>query len=143
MELRKLTFIDARAFGQVTPAEILSQGGVIMSVKIIIERKFKVAPDENILKNINELRMLAMREKGYISGETLVNTVDNREVVVVSVWATLDDWTDWSHNKRRHEVEKSLADDLSEPAQVRCFTLGPDYLKKAFAQFVHDSDAEG
>jgi heme-degrading monooxygenase HmoA len=67
-----------------------------MSAKIIIERKFKEAPTPENFRLINDLRRKGMRQKGYISGETLVN-FDQNHVVVLSTWASLDEFDDFSN----------------------------------------------
>jgi heme-degrading monooxygenase HmoA len=113
----------------------------MMSVKIIIERKFKEAPVQENFRIINELRRNAMRQKGYVSGETLVNSEDGREVVVLSTWSDLDDWKTWSSSQERSKLENELTPYLEEPANVRSFTLGADAIKEAFDKFVHDADA--
>lgn len=63
-----------------------------MSVKIIIERKFREAPLAEDFQLINSLRTEAIRQRGYITEETLVNLRDKREVTVISYWASMDDW---------------------------------------------------
>ena len=56
-----------------------------MTVKILLERKFKEDPSLEEIKIINELRIGAMQRKGYVSGETLVDLNDHRRIVVISV----------------------------------------------------------
>ncbi|MBE9542843.1 MAG: antibiotic biosynthesis monooxygenase, partial [Proteobacteria bacterium] len=51
-----------------------------MSIKIVIERKFKEAVVLETLEIIDEIRMKALRDRGYIGGETVVNVDDDREV---------------------------------------------------------------
>ena len=50
---------------------------IIMSIKILIERKFKEAATEANLKVIEDIRIKALRQRGYIGGETRVNVDDN------------------------------------------------------------------
>lgn len=59
-----------------------------MPVKIAIERKFKEDPFPEGLRAINKLKLKAMEQKGYISGEILVDLEDNQRVVVLSVWSS-------------------------------------------------------
>ena len=59
-----------------------------MSVKIIIDRKFKEDPLPENFKDINKLRIKAMQQGGYISGETLIGLEDNRSVIVLSNWSS-------------------------------------------------------
>ena len=53
-----------------------------MSIKIVIERKFKEAVVPETLEIIHEIRVKALRDRGYIGGETVVNVNDDREVLV-------------------------------------------------------------
>ncbi len=103
-----------------------------MSVKIVIERKFKGAPTEDDLKVIDEIRIQALRDRGYIGGETVVNADNGREVLVFSAWSSVDDWKTWYGKKEWEELEKVLMPHLEEPAKIRVFMPGADYAKKAF-----------
>ena len=103
-----------------------------MSVKIVIERKFKEAPTEDDLRVIDEIRIKALRDRGYIGGETVVNADNSREVLVFSAWSSVDDWNSWYTKKDWEKLEKSLAPHLEEPAKIRIFSPGADYAKRAF-----------
>ena len=111
-----------------------------MSVKIIIERKFKDAPNVEDIRTVNDLRIKAMRQKGYISGETLVDPEDNRRVVVLSSWTSLEGWATWLNSPERQQLEAKLAPHLEEPTTIRNFLLGSDSLLGAFERIVHDFD---
>lgn len=100
-----------------------------MSFKIIIERKFKAPVNQEVLEIIDEIRIKALRDRGYIGGETLVNADDGKEVIVVSSWANVDDWKNWYEKKEWEELEKEFASQLEEPAKVRIFTPGAEYSK--------------
>lgn len=103
-----------------------------MSIKVIIERKFKEAPVPENFQVINKLRRGAIQQKGYVSGETLVNFEDNH-VVVLSTWASLDDWRTWSGSQKRAELENELTPHLKEPLKTSLFITSADYTKEAFA----------
>jgi heme-degrading monooxygenase HmoA len=103
-----------------------------MSVKIVIERKFKEAPTEDDLRVIDEIRIKALRDRGYIGGETVVNADNSREVLVFSAWSSVDDWKTWYTRKEWEKLEKRLTPHLVEPAKIRIFAPGADYAKKAF-----------
>ena len=113
-----------------------------MSVKIMIERKFKEAPVPGDFRVINKLRRDTMRQKGYVSGETLVNFDNDREVVVLSVWSSLDDWKVWLNSQERDKLESELTPHLEQPVKISSFMLGADAIREAFGKFVHDSEAE-
>ena len=58
-----------------------------MSTRIMIERKFKSPITSEILQTIDEIRIKALRQRGYIGGETVVNADDDKDVLVISSWA--------------------------------------------------------
>ena len=93
-----------------------------MATKIIIERKVK--PD--CLADFNELslqlRALAMRHSGYISGETLASTEDESKRLIISTWHSLDDWKEWENNPQRQEIARKMESLLAEKPTVRTFT---------------------
>ncbi len=103
-----------------------------MSVKIMIVRKFKEAPSEEDLRGIDELRIKALRQKGYIGGETVVNCDDNREVMVLSAWSSLEDWETWARDQERDKLEDELASRLEGPVKTGAFMPSADYMKEKF-----------
>lgn len=111
-----------------------------MTVKILLERKFKEEPSLEEIKTINELRMAAMGRKGYVSGETLVDLEDYRRIVVISVWANKSEWDAWVDSDERRWIAEGLDKNLRQPPLVRSFMLGADYLGSVFDEVVHDSE---
>ena len=105
-----------------------------MSIKIVIERKFKEAVVPETLEIIDEIRVKALRDRGYIGGETVVNVDDDREVLVFSAWSSVDDWKTWYEKKEWEELETKLAPNLAEPLKIRAVMPSADYVKKAFAK---------
>lgn len=111
-----------------------------MSVKILIERRFKEFPSQENFSVFDELRVNAMRQKGYIGGETLINSDDKQEVVVISTWSNFDDFNAWSNSPKRAELESKLTPHLERLASVCSFMLGPDAIDEVFEKIVHDSE---
>jgi len=111
-----------------------------MTVKILLERKFKGDPSLEEIITINELRIGAMQRKGYISGETLVDINDHRRIVVISVWANKVEWDAWVNSDERRTLEANLAKNLKQPPIIRSFMLGADYLGGVFEEAMHDSE---
>jgi heme-degrading monooxygenase HmoA len=105
-----------------------------MSIKILIERKFKNAVAPEMLQVLDEIRIKALRNRGYIGGETVVNVDDNREVIVISAWSSVEDWKTWYGTKEWKELEKKLSPQLQEPAKIRSFMPAADYLKTVSAK---------
>lgn len=99
-----------------------------MSVKVLIERKLSQEPSPELVKVINELRIGAMEQPGYIGGETLMG-LDSDEVVVISTWSSEEDWRNWLVNPRRQALEDSLGKYLESPTVTRAFVQGADYVR--------------
>ncbi len=102
-----------------------------MSIKILIDRKFKNPVSPDILKVIEDIRIKALRQRGYIGGETMLDAEDDRHLLVISLWSSVSDWTAWYEGKDWKVLEKELAPHLAEPVKVRVFIPGADYLKGA------------
>jgi antibiotic biosynthesis monooxygenase (ABM) superfamily enzyme len=95
-----------------------------MSIKILVERKFKDTPSESDIEVIHKIRVLAMKQRGYIGGETLINYIDNKEVVIVAQWTDIDVWNRWINSKERKKLEHELCPNLAEPTRMRVYSLG-------------------
>ena len=113
-----------------------------MTVKILIERKFKEDPSVEEIKTINELRIGAMQRKGYISGETIVDINDQQRIVVISVWTNIADWEAWKNSDERQKLEADLNKNLKQPPIIRPFMLGADYLGGVFEEVIHESETK-
>ena len=76
-----------------------------MAVKILIKRSIgqEVAPVVRPL--IVELRAHAMKQPGYISGETLKSIERPGEYLVISTWQSLDEWNKWLNSQDRKILE--------------------------------------
>ena len=79
-----------------------------MAVKILITRSIQqnVAPVVRPL--IIELRAHAMKQPGYISGETLKCIDRPGEYLVISTWQSLDDWNKWLASQERKILEDKI-----------------------------------
>ncbi len=79
-----------------------------MAVKILIKRSIgqRVAPVLRPL--IVELRAHAMKQPGYISGETLKCVDSPGEYLVISTWDSLDDWEKWLNSQERKILEDKI-----------------------------------
>ena len=111
-----------------------------MTVKILLERKFRDDPSLEEIKTINELRTAAMQRNGYVSGETLVDMNDHRRIVVISVWINKVEWEAWVHSDKRRKIEARLAESLKQPPIIRTFMSGAEYLGAVFEEVVHEAE---
>ena len=80
-----------------------------MIVKVIIKRAIVEGKESAFFKSLRNLRVHAMHQEGYISGETLISAEDKNKVLVISTWETLDDWDRWINSDKRLEIDRSLS----------------------------------
>lgn len=95
-----------------------------MLVKVLISRRIKQGAEVDVLVNLSSLRARAMEQTGYISGETLVGHDDPHKLVVISTWASLENWKTWKHEPDRRQVEALLEPYLMEPTSYEVFIPG-------------------
>lgn len=97
-------------------------------IKVIIERHAKDIT--RILTLLREVRTEAMKQPGYISGETMANIEDRSAFIVIGSWDSLKDGKAWYASKPRVEIDKKIEPLLVEPPRLTiCRYLS--YLKAA------------
>ena len=88
-------------------------------VRIIIEHKTKDV--DSLISALWRLRTEAMKQRGYVTGETLVNIEDLSNVLVISTWEKVEDWDVWNTSETRAKLTKPINEILLEPYKVRKF----------------------
>ncbi len=76
-----------------------------MPIQVIIKRKWETDKPEALFPLLTELRSLAEKQPGYISGETLRSLDDPDKYLVFSKWETVDDWKNWLQSKERRDIQ--------------------------------------
>lgn len=79
-----------------------------MAVKVLIKRKVLREKEKDLLKLITQLRVLASKENGYISGETMRNVKKSPEYLVISTWQNLESWKSWLASRERQKIQKEI-----------------------------------
>ena len=96
-----------------------------MAVKVLMKR----VPNSGSWKELNaalrELRILAMSQSGYISGETLLSANNPGTTMVISTWAHVNDWRDYEGSPKRRALLDKLEPLLSEPATTEVWVESP------------------
>jgi heme-degrading monooxygenase HmoA len=90
-------------------------------IKVIIKRQVKKGEDISLL--LLEIRAAAMRQPGYVSGETLLSTEDSFNIVTISTWRTLEDWKAWEASKERAKLCQRFEPLLVEKPKVRTYGI--------------------
>ena len=88
-------------------------------IKVMIERHVKKGEDISPL--LRDLRDVAMRQPGYITGETLFNCDNDSIILVVSIWQSVEDWKTWEISETRDEFEEVIYPLLVESPKVMMY----------------------
>jgi heme oxygenase (mycobilin-producing) len=95
-----------------------------MSIKVLIKRTVPQEKSREMLSLFKELRSLATGQDGYISGETLKSTDRLDVFLVISTWATSNDWENWLKNKQRQEIQGKIDALLGGNTSYEMFQYG-------------------
>jgi len=90
-------------------------------IRVIIERRLKKG--EQISSLLRQLRTGAMGARGYIGGETLVDTEDANIIMVISTWKSVEDWRAWETSERRVFLDRQVKSLLVEPPVIRTYRI--------------------
>jgi heme-degrading monooxygenase HmoA len=78
-------------------------------VRILIERRIREGAGAEYERGQRELRFEALRDHGYITGETWRDLDDPHHYVVISTWRTRHEWEGWADSQARRRVLDRLA----------------------------------
>jgi heme-degrading monooxygenase HmoA len=92
-----------------------------MPIRIVINRRAIPGNELQLNRLLMELRSKAMRHKGYISGETLRSLEDPNTFIVLSSWATLEDWKAWADDAERKAIQSKIDELLRAPASEQIY----------------------
>jgi heme-degrading monooxygenase HmoA len=96
-----------------------------MAIGILIRRVTRHGQDAKVLlPHIVELRALAVRQPGYISGETFFDLDRKDECLVISRWTTLEHWQLWMRDPRRIELYGNMENHLVSETEYRIYGIG-------------------
>jgi heme-degrading monooxygenase HmoA len=91
-------------------------------VKVVLERSIRGKHVGEMVRLLRQLRVRAMQQPGYISGETLHAVDDPNFYLVISTWESLAHWEAWFKNTERQQLSAEI-DALQEfPTRMRVFT---------------------
>jgi len=92
-----------------------------MAVKILIKRSIGQGVAPVVRPLIVELRAHAMKQPGYISGETMKCIDRPGEYLVISTWQSLDDWNRWIKSQERKILEKKIDSITGKPTEYMTY----------------------
>ena len=96
-----------------------------MAIGVLIKRTAKPGTDAKVLfPQIVEIRSLAVRQPGYISGETFFNIEHPEECIVISKWTTEEHWQRWEKDPRRIQLNKDMEKHLAVKPEYDIYGIG-------------------
>ena len=96
-----------------------------MAIGILIKRVTKHGVDAKVLLPlVVELRSLAVRQSGYISGETFFNLDRPEECVVIGRWTSLEHWQQFKKNSLRSELIDKIEKHLDRKPEYNFYGIG-------------------
>jgi len=105
-------------------------------VRILIERYCRTNKEMELESLLIDLRAKAMRQYGYISGETIRDVDDPLHWVTISTWTDADLWKVWETSYERREIAAYKRQLLVRPEKKTIFT----FTKRAIAACAHTID---
>ena len=82
-------------------------------IKVLLTRRVKRHNYPRVIGLLTDLRAAAMRQPGYVTGETIVKGEDLMEVLAIGTWVGEEYWKAWSTSQARIEIE-AMIDPLLE-----------------------------
>ena len=96
-----------------------------MAIGVLIKHKTKDGVNAKVLlPHIIELRALAVRQPGYISGETFFHLERPEECLVISRWISLEHWQQWIMDPRRNELHENIKTHLETKTEYNVDGVG-------------------
>jgi quinol monooxygenase YgiN len=87
----------------------------------MIKRNVPKEKEREALALVAAMRMLASRQPGYVSGETMRNAKQKNEFLIISTWQTVATWDAYVASARRKEFRKKLDDLLGAEAEYNIY----------------------
>jgi heme-degrading monooxygenase HmoA len=91
-------------------------------VKVLMERTIRGQHVGQIVRLLRQLRVMAMQQPGYITGETLHGVDDPNYYLVISTWDSPEHWQDWLQNPERQKLATEIDSYLESPTRTRVLT---------------------
>lgn len=88
-----------------------------MAVTVLIKRKVKPGNEGLLEKLYIEMGNAVMQQYGYIDGDIMKRVDVDNQLLFVSRWQSLDDWSKWLISKERlayQEQLEALADEYTK-----------------------------
>ena len=79
-----------------------------MAIRVLMRRKYSEDKAETLRELTGRMRVLAMDQAGYVSGETLIRIDRPGVSMVISKWKSREAWENWLKTPERESVQKEI-----------------------------------
>lgn len=90
-------------------------------VRVIIERHSIPNKEAELESLLIDMRARAMRQRGYVSGETLRSTGDPSLWLLISTWLDANLWKAWETSPERQKIVGKMEPLLVAPEKISVF----------------------
>jgi len=85
-----------------------------MAIRVLMKRSVSEDHQEVLRKLTDRLRVLAMGQEGYVSGETLKRIDQPGVCLIISKWKSLAAWERWFRTPEREQLQRQIDELLGE-----------------------------
>lgn len=98
-------------------------------IKVLLERQVKKENYGKLIDHLMDLRAAALRQQGYISGETLVKGNDPIDVLTISTWMSEEHWKYWTTSRERIQLNDIIGSLIEGESKVNIYNMpfGEEY----------------
>ena len=86
-----------------------------MAVKVLIERWVKAGHEAAVWEMLRDMRSMAVRQRGYLYGETWRSLDNPRIFMVASTWGRREYWESRANDEFRRKMEERIGPMLRRP----------------------------
>ena len=92
-----------------------------MAIRVLVKRKFSEDKAEALRELTGKMRVLAMGQSGYVSGETLARIDWPGMSLVISKWKSRTAWENWYRTPERKNMQKRIDELLGEETEYEIY----------------------
>ena len=95
-----------------------------MAVKILIKRIVPKDKARELIPLFRQIRALAIKQPGYISGETLKRLDRPDQYMIISTWQSSGDWEKWIKSDERGALQNQIDQLLGGKTEYEIYHYG-------------------
>ena len=92
-------------------------------IRVMIEQYCKPGKETQLRDILIDLRAMAMRQRGYICGETLREFINPSLFKVISTWSNFEDWRTWQQSQQRLSIDEMIESLTNKKRKLSIFTV--------------------